>query len=300
MAIVNVVLVGANGKLGPFILTALLSANIFSVTVLSRSSSTSKYPMSVYEMRISDDPSVEELVKVLKGQDAFIAAFAGSNDHLQIRYANAAAQAGVKRFIPADFGSCDSSSPKALELIPLYGKKKKVRECLQHLASTSDLTWTSLVNGHFFDYGLKSGLLGFNLKNRKALIFDDGNVKWSATTLERIGQAVVRILQKAEDTKNRMLYVESVCVSQMELLTVLEKLEGRKWQAEHVASDEYMKRTQAKLDKSPGDADEMEDMVSVVGIIDGNWEGKEGFANHLLDLKREDLEWLVKNILDTV
>ena len=296
MALSKVSLVGANGKLGPAILRALLSTNSFAVTVLSRSSSKSTYPESVHDVRISDQPSTEELVKVLRGQDAIVVVFAGSNDDLQIQYADAAAQAGVQRFIPADFGSCDSSSPRALELIPLYRAKQKVRQHLQKLASTSSLSWTSLVCGHFFDWGLTTGLLQYDLKNRKALVFDDGDVKFSATTTETIAIATVRVLQKDEETKNRMLYIQSVCVSQNEILQSLERLSGNSWERKYVPSDKYIKETQARLENNPNDVEEWENMVSVVGMVDANWEGKDDFANHLLGLKNEDLDQVIKEI----
>ena len=294
----TITLVGANGRLGPTVLDALLSTNTFTVTVISRSSSKSTYPHSVHEARVSDHPTTEELVPVLRGQDAVFIAFAGSNDDLQIQYANAAAQAGVKRFIPADFGSGDSSSPRALELIPQYRAKQKVRQHLQQLASDGSLSWTSLVCGHFFDYGLRSGLLQYDLKAHKAQIFDGGDIRWSATTLETVALAVVRVLQKEEETENRMLYNQSVCVSQNEVLKSLERLSGRSWQLKHVSSDEYVKETQAKLEHNPDDAEEWENMVSVVGIVDANWEGKGDFANPLLGLKSENLDQLIRGIID--
>ena len=293
MTLTKISLVGANGKLGPAILHALLSANTFAVTVLSRSSSKSTYPQSIHNVRISDHPSTEELVKVLRGQDAIVVVFAGSNDDLQIQYADAAAQAGVQRFIPADFGSCDSSSPRALELIPLYRAKQKVRQHLQQLASAGSLSWTSLVSGHFFDWVLTSQ---YDLKSRKALIFDDGDIKFSTTTKETIALAVVHILQKHEETKNRMLYIQSFCVSQNEILQSLERLSGQSWERKHVPSEKYIKDTQAKLEGNPNDAEEWENMVSVVGVIDANWEGKDDFANDLLGIKNEDLDQVVKGV----
>jgi len=296
MTITKVSLVGANGKLGPAILQALLFTNTFTVTVLSRSSSKSTYSAPVHVASIPDNASTEELAKVLQGQDAVIIAFAGSNDDLQIRYANAAAQAGVRRFIPADFGSCDSSSPRALEIIPLYRAKQRVRQHLQQLASAGSLSWTSLVCGHFFDYGLTSGLLQYNLETREALIFDGGDIKWSATTTATIALAVVRVLQKVEETNNRMLCIQSVCVSQNEVLKSLERLLGQSWQVKHMSSDEYIEDTQAKLSRNPNDAEDWEKMVSVVGIVDANWESKDDFANLLLGLRSEHLDHLVKEV----
>ncbi|KAG0651360.1 hypothetical protein D0Z07_2175 [Hyphodiscus hymeniophilus] len=297
MPLQKVILVGANGKLGPALLDAFFVAKTYAITVLSRHSSTSKYPDSVRVVYVSDDPDTEELARALQGQDAVVVAFAGTLSGLQIRLADAAVQAGVKRFIPADYGSCDSSSPRALKLMPLYGEKKKVREHLQQLASSSGLSWTSLICGHFFDYGLKSGLLQVDLKLRKAKIFDGGEIRWSTTTVGTIALAVVRILQKEEETKNRLLYIQSVCITQNELVQSLERNSGQEWQVEHINSDEFIKEVKAVVDKDPSYREGRENLVSVVGILDANWEGKADFANSLLGLDEEHLDPLVKNIL---
>jgi putative NADH-flavin reductase len=300
MAIKKVTLVGANGKLGPAILHALLSAGTFTVTVLSRTSSKSTYPPSVHIARVSDDLPDDELVQVLRGQDAVVVVFAGSNSDLQIRLADAAARAGVQRFIPADFGSCDSSSARALELVPLYRAKQKVRQHLEQLASDSSqlssrLSWTSLVCGHFFDYGLKSGLLLFDVEARKARILDGGEINWSATTIETIATAVMRVLQKEDETKNRMLYIQSFCVTQNEVLKSLECVTGRSWQVENVDSEEYIREARVRLDQRNPKA--QEDLVSALGIVDANWEGKGDFANSLLGLKTEDLDQVVRKVI---
>ena len=300
MAIKKVTLVGANGKLGPAILHALLSAGTFTVTVLSRTSSKSTYPPSVHVARVSDDLPDDELVQVLRGQDAIVVIFAGSNSDLQIRLADAAARVGVQRFIPADFGSCDSNSARAVELIPLYQAKQKVRQHLEQLASDSSqsssrLSWTSLVCGHFFDYGLKSGLLQFDIEARKARILDGGEIKWSATTIETIATAVVRVLQKEDETKNRMLYIQSFCVTQNEVLKSLERVTGQSWQIENVDSDEYIREAKVRLDQR--DPKARVDLVSALGLVDANWEGKDDFANLLLGLKTEDLDQVVRKVI---
>lgn len=294
MTIQKVTIVGANGRLGPAILNALLSTNTFTVTVLSRSSSKSTYPSPTQVNRISDDFPMEELVSALRGQDALVVVFAGTNDELQIRLADAAATAGVKRFIPADFGSCDSSSERALELMPLYVAKKKVRQHLEELESQG-LSWTSLVCGHFFDYGLKSGLLQFDLGERKVNVFDGGEIKWSATTTGTIARAVVRVLQKEDQTQNRMLYIQSFCLTQNEVTRSLERAMGQKWEVEQSGSHEYIRHWKAEADNGDGEATER--LVSVLGIVDANWEGKKDFANGLLGLETEDLDQVVRKVV---
>jgi putative NADH-flavin reductase len=95
MSIQKVTLLGADGKLGPSIYDALVSGG-FTVTVLKRQSSKSKtsYPNQV---SVPDEFKVEDLVGVLRGQDAIVITIKGSETELQKRIADACIEAGVKR-----------------------------------------------------------------------------------------------------------------------------------------------------------------------------------------------------------
>lgn len=299
MTLTNIALIGANGNLGPSVLNALRSATDpkLNITVISRKSSRSTYQDDVTIKYISSDQTDDELVDVLKGQDALITTFGGTNSRLQIKLADACVEAGVKRFIPADFGSCDSSSELALKLMPLYREKQKVRKYLQNLAKQGNLTWTSLVTGHFFDYGLKEGLLLLDIKKRKATMIDGGEIMWSTSTLARVGEAVVEVLRNEEETRNKMLYVQSLCVSQKQLLEVCEKVQGSKWEVEDVTSKDFIKTNKTKMDEED-DHDARENLVGVVGILDGDWRQRKGFANEMLGLREENLEQVVREVLE--
>ena len=95
MSIASVTLLGADGNLGPSIYEALTS-NGFDVTVLKRKSSksTTTYPK---QATVGDAFEVDELVDVLKGQDAVVVTVKGSQTDLQKRIADAAVRARVKR-----------------------------------------------------------------------------------------------------------------------------------------------------------------------------------------------------------
>lgn len=302
MALRNITVVGANGRLGRTILDALLAEPSFTVTVIARSSSKSTFPAGVTTKQISDSFPPEELIPALQGQDAVITTVSGINSKLQIQVADAAFQAGVKRFIPADFGSFDSSSELSLKMMPQYVAKGDVRRHLEKLAAERDspataaFSWTSLVCGHFFDY-LPDGLLQVFPDRYYARIFDGGEIKWSATTLNTVAQATVAVLLKAEETRNRRLFIQSFLITQNQLLAVLEKVTGRKWEAEHVESEKFMLETKSEIERDPGNHVAREDLVGVVGIVEGNWEEKESFANGLLGLQGEDLEAVVRRVL---
>ena len=154
MSIKNVTLLGANGTVGPMVLHALVKDG-FNVTVLKRASSNSptNYPAGVKVASVNDSFAVEDLVPVFTGQDAVVVTIKGTQVDIQKRLADAAVKAGVKRFIPADFGSCDSSSPHAQDCVPLFANKTELRSYLTSLAEKNkDFTWSSIVCGHFFDW----------------------------------------------------------------------------------------------------------------------------------------------------
>lgn len=94
-----------------------------------------------------------------------------------------------------------------------------------------------------------------------------------------------------------MLYIQSFCVTQNEVVRSLEQATGQKWQVENVGSEKYIEEIKNEMVKDPKDAEATENMVSVVGIVDANWESKDDFANSLLELKDENLEQVIEKIV---
>ena len=296
MAITKVSLLGADGKLGPAILHALLSGG-FQVTVLKRASSKSKdaYPTTVHVAKVQDDFAVEALTPILRGQDAVVVTIKGSQTELQGRIVQACVQAGVQRFIPADFGSCDSASAKTQELVPLYKRKTELREQLMELARENPrFSWTSIVCGHFFDWDLT--FLHVWIKERRAEILDDGNTKWSASTLSRIAEATARVLLKPDVTRNQMVYVQSFCVSQNQVIQAYERATGTSWHVDRLDSVQYIQQQKHMADKR--DFDATENLVWLLGTVDANWEAREGFAMEKLGLRDEDLDAVVSRVVE--
>ena len=138
-----IALVGATGHLGPYILRALLSSTSprYTVTAIVRPASTSAstLPSSVEKLTLPEDPTAENLTPLLQGQDALIVTLPpGANKPLQFALAEAAYAAGVKLFIPADFGSCDSADERVLERVDIYRAKAEVREHLRGLVARGE------------------------------------------------------------------------------------------------------------------------------------------------------------------
>ncbi|CAK4030262.1 Hypothetical predicted protein [Lecanosticta acicola] len=300
-SISNVVLLGADGKLGPSILHSLIETG-FHVTILKRQSSRSpsSYPNQI---TVSDAFSVEELVPILADKDAVIVSIKGSETALQKRLAEACVRASAgdgrpKRFIPADFGSCDSSSPLTQALVPLYQAKTELREYLKTLSRENPtiFTWTSLVCGHFFsDRDLQ--FLHVYPHARRAEILDDGETKFSLSTLRQIGEATCRILQRPDSTANRVLYIQSFLVSQREVISSFERATGAQWEVQRLEGEAYVRQEKAKADQ--GDSEAVENLVWYLGTVDANWEESKGsdLAMGELGLSGEELDGVVRKIV---
>ncbi|KAL2877094.1 hypothetical protein SGCOL_007716 [Colletotrichum sp. CLE4] len=301
MAPKSVLLVGANGTLGAKILDSLVAAKSFKLSTLKRagSKSTISYPADqVQVIEVDNDLSYEGLKKAFTGQEVVIVSFRLRDLDQHLRIAEAASAAGVKHFMPADFGSIDADNPRARELIPLYRWKRAVRQKAQELADKNpDFAWTGIVCGHFFDWGVKEGFLHAYLDTKKIDVIDGGDIKASVATLPRVGEAVVRILNLGvtEVTKNKTLFIQSFCITQNELLQSLEKATGAKWTVKKVESERFIAEHKVKADA--GDAEAIEDLVFAVGQLDANWTKRDDFAMKTLELEDEDLDTVIADVV---
>lgn len=145
---------------------------------------------------------------------------------------------------------------------------------------------------------MASGFLGYNLKEQKATILNDGNDTWSTSTLATIGQAVKNALLIPEQTANEYLYIDSFTISQNQVLASLEKATGAKWEVTHVDAEEQKKEGLEKMSK--GDFSGVILLIRYVICVSGyggNYmEYREG-ANELLSLPKRTLDEVVAEIL---
>jgi hypothetical protein len=92
----------------------------------------------------------------------------------------------------------------------------------------------------------KFPLMGFDVANHEAIIYDDGTELFTGTTLAGIGQAVVGVLRKPDATANRFVRVFSLMTCQRDLLAAFEEVEGRKWQVRRNTTQALMRAGRAK------------------------------------------------------
>ncbi|KAJ4294381.1 hypothetical protein N0V90_008071 [Kalmusia sp. IMI 367209] len=299
MSIKNVGLVGGTGTIGEPILDALKKSS-FNLSIINRQSSKSTYP-DTNVITVPDDLNVTDVTKALEEHsiDALILAIKPAQVAQNKRLIEAAFKSGVKRVIPAEFGSIDSADAKTREVYPIADCKKEARDYLIELQDQErgegqgKLSWTGLVPAHFFDWGLTNSLLCFDVEKRIAYIQDGGDIKFSASNLHFIAEAVVRVLERPEETANKLLYIQSFHVTQNEVLAVLEKVTREKFQIVNQKSEERLKELRPKM--LQGDFHATEETVGIWGLVASDWEGR--VANELLGLKEEDLEETVRRVL---
>ena len=229
-------------------LNAVVKSGKFTVTALKRPSSTATYPPSVTVKEV-DLSSLASVTSVLKGQDAVVSTVGMEGLLGQSVIIDAAKDAGVKRFLPSDFG-CGLNNPKAAAL-PVFGYKVNIHKQLQEVAAANPgFTYTSIQSNAFLDWGLEHGLL-LNWTEAQPKLFDGGKSLFSTTTLDSCGQAVVGVLSHPEETKNRFVNVKDIDVSQTQLLEIAKKVDpGKKWEEPvHVSTAEVEKASNASLAK---------------------------------------------------
>ena len=146
----NVIVIGAGGHLGTYLLPTLQSDGRFNVSVLARNSSKSTFPSSVKVYNINDDYPDNDLVKAFTGQDAVICVISGFAIKEQNRFIDAAVKASVKRFVPSEFGS-DTSNDKIEATVPSVMGPKLASERYLKEKERDGLTWTAIVTGPFFE-----------------------------------------------------------------------------------------------------------------------------------------------------
>jgi hypothetical protein len=275
-------------------LNTFLKESSFNVTVLSRSDSSATFPSGVKVIRANYD-SPNALKDAFTGQDVVVSLVGGSVLGDQEKFINAAIAAGVKRFVPSEFGS-DTNGVRNREVVPIFDAKFGTVNYLK--GKEGEISWTAIITGPFFDWAMKVGFNGFNLADKSVTIFDGGNTKFSATNLHTIGVALIKALEKPEESKNQYIYLSGFNTTQNEILGLAEKITGAKWTVKHVVSKEHLANGRAKVEK--GDYTGILDLLQVatfgeeqIGLFD-----PAKLWNEKLGLPKDDLEKSIRAALE--
>lgn len=89
--------------------------------------------------------------------------------------------------------------------------------------------------------------MGFDIAQRKAIIYDAGSEQFTGTTLEGIAQSVVGVLQHPNETANRFMKVQSIRTCQNELLEAFQSRTGCKWEIERSSAKSLFESGRSKF-----------------------------------------------------
>ncbi|KLU86040.1 hypothetical protein MAPG_05059 [Magnaporthiopsis poae ATCC 64411] len=298
----NILLVGAGGSIGSIILDALLEEPSFTVTVLQRASSTTTVPDGIRAIKVADDYPVAELEVAFKGQEAIINCMTTLSVNDQFRFIDAAMAAGVRRYLPSEYG-LNNMRMDAQALCTVFRDKGKIQEHLRDLAAAGRIEWTSISCCMWLRWSLAHDFLGLHLKERRAVLWDDGEGLFSCTTEENTALAVVRALSKFPDeTRNQNVLLSDFAISQRQLVAELERQTGGEpWKIEKLDTAKFIEEQQ-KL----AEAGNVAATVALIetGLVTGRYGGHlelEGeIFNEKLGLKKNTLEEVVANALKTL
>ncbi|XDG05688.1 hypothetical protein ABKA04_005303 [Annulohypoxylon sp. FPYF3050] len=294
----KVVVVGAStsgmANLGASVVDELKADGNFEITVVSRKSSPTATE-GVNLIKVDDSFPQDALEKAFTGQDAVVMTTNFQLFGQEDKFIDAAVKTGVKRFISSDFGS-NTTNANTLALFPMMGGKARVNSELKAKEGTG-LTWTAISTGMLLDIGLMTGFLGYDVRERKAEIWDDGNARFSVSTKVNAAKAVVRVLRNPEITANQHVFVSSLETSMNEILSGLENAQKVKYTVSFTKTEEQVAYGKEMLAK--GDFMKSHKLLLATNLIPGygnNFAKEEKLWNDVLEVPRESIDDVVKKV----
>ncbi|KAI4608260.1 hypothetical protein J4E80_009270 [Alternaria sp. BMP 0032] len=284
----------ATGVLGSAILNGLLAAN-FTVTVIARKGGQA-FPSGV-SFSVVDTNSVAAIAKALRGQDAIVDATSGPDPTLQGRIIEAAVSAGVYRIVMGEF-SVDPEDPVARSPLIHHGKNEAFKQ-IKNLAAEGKITWTTISNGAFLDWNLRTGFINIDIRSRKARYMNDGTNPLPWTMLSSISTAVANVLKKAEHTENRSFYISNVIKSQKQMVALAKETLGSDgWDESNQDMDQKLKGATEAMMAGKVDLEVIGDMIrwSAGTVPAPRWEQLDD--NKLLGVERMNDDEVRKLIRD--
>lgn len=258
----------ASGNFGSPITAALIRAG-FDITIITRVQSTTTHPSGIRVIRTNY--TVKDLTKALAGQDAAVCVVGPGGIEYQVAMIDAAEAAGVQRFLVDDYGW----GPYVRGLPEFGAVHAQRRAGWDHAKARADVNprfsytgittgnpidwvrfWTyerkDLSNAHSLQAMERFPLMGFDIAHCSAIIYDSGTEKFTGTTLEGIGQAVLGVLQHLDETENKFMKVQSIQTCQNELLEAFQTATGRQWDIHRSTTKALMESGRSKLQAGTG------------------------------------------------
>ncbi|KAH9055143.1 NAD-P-binding protein [Lactarius deliciosus] len=275
------------GGLGSHIVRELLKlknqGKIDNVTVLTRSDSSSldEYKASGAKIAVVDYGSAESLKNAVTGADVVISTVTHTALQVQHLLAEQAKAAGVKVFVPSEFGDVtDRQNPEGIFL---------VKQAVHHKCKELDLPYALFFTGVHPDVAFVP-FLGLDLQSGDVNVGLDGNALNSFTAQLDIGRYVAYVLTNLPRSKIewRTFRIESERKSFNQIFKQHEEKTGKKLNVTYRPESEL----EAAIAKNPAD---------VRSFLQLDWGRGGGLVGSLDQLSVSEYpDWNPKSIADVL
>ncbi|KZO95528.1 NAD-P-binding protein [Calocera viscosa TUFC12733] len=240
--------VAGAGNVGKFIIEELVKlrevGTVASVDVLTRSPDDPKLKeLGVTGLKVdyNDPPTLEA---ALKGKEVVISTLGRSAFHLQELLGQAAKKAGVKLFIPSEFGNPTEGREDSW-----FAQKNAARQQLKDMG----MPYMLVYNGPFPDFVFNAHM-GWDLPNGKVQISGKGDTPISFTQRRDIGRFVAHVLTSLspEELEWRTFRIEGDRTTMNKVAAEYEQRSGKKLEVSHRSVEEV----QEAVRQNPNDVPE--------------------------------------------
>ncbi len=215
-----IAIVGSTGQIGRYLTENLLAAgHRVRMIARKRDASTNKM-VTDFESKgadfllVEDTANPDKMFEAMKGCDTFVAAVPGSQDiilKLEPIWLEAAKKAGIKRFVPTEFGAHTRNIDYGDGII--FDHKKDFHKKLFN----SGLDWTLIYNGIIHDYALPN-MRFFN----EITTFGNLDIPIYTHVIEDIGRHAALAITD-DRTRNKCVQMDYQCISQKQMVQFVKK-----------------------------------------------------------------------------
>lgn len=264
MSLRNIALFGANGQIGTSILKSLINCKKqnFNILAITPPDAPKPHGADREDIRVKAmdllNTSRQEMVQTLSGIDAVVSALNGPVLEAQRTIQDAAADAGVKRFIPSEYGMHHiyrkPNDPKGY-IHPLWDAKNRLNEyaMLHPAIKEGKMSYTMIGCGDFYDQDRENVWCPWTQKDVPEYNFHvigDPDAKADYTNIGDFGQYLVACLCEPSKSENASLNFPSDHISHSEIAKLLEKYSGKPVKLDIIGEDK-MHEVVADPEKAP-------------------------------------------------
>ncbi|KAH6657329.1 isoflavone reductase [Truncatella angustata] len=266
----KVLVVGPTGRTGGSVLDGLLdSSTNFEITTLVRQASVDKPEVKKFKDRgvtvvVGDlrGPK-QDLVKILSGIDVVVSCIVAFDLGAEILLAEAAKEAGVKRFVPSSF-----QTPGPRGVMILADRKDEVLSAVQRL----HLPWTLIDVGWWSNQivpPLPSGRTKKFVLEHFSNIPGDGTVRNGFTDLRDVGKYVAKIIVDPR-TLNKKVYAYTEVSTMNQVVDLMSELSGEEAIRDYLPAEKIQQAiTEAQKDY---EVEEKRQQATLILFINQYWQ----------------------------